>query len=97
MQLKVLDLTKVLAGPICSMMLGDMGADVIKVERPGEGDDTRGWDAHSLVLGPVLTLALRGAEGIMASGTFQLCFYSFAANTQLTITHLKQQKCFIFL
>lgn len=43
MKLKVLDLTRVLAGPVCSMMLGDMGAEVIKVERPGEGDETRGW------------------------------------------------------
>jgi len=43
MKLKVLDLTRVLAGPVCSMMLGDMGANVIKVERPGEGDETRGW------------------------------------------------------
>lgn len=41
--LRVLDLSRVLAGPACSQMLADLGADVVKVERPGSGDETRAW------------------------------------------------------
>lgn len=41
--LRVFDLSRILAGPTCTQLLGDLGADVIKVERPGAGDDTRTW------------------------------------------------------
>src|ERR687895_2743919 len=40
---RILDMSRVLAGPLATMMLGDLGADVIKVERPEAGDETRGW------------------------------------------------------
>src|SRR5438128_10040379 len=41
--LRVIDLTRVVAGPFCTMMLGDMGAEVLKIEEPQHGDDTRAW------------------------------------------------------
>ena len=41
--LRVLDLSRILAGPWCTQVLGDLGADVVKIERPDRGDDTRGW------------------------------------------------------
>src|ERR1700687_6175390 len=42
-QIRVLDASRVLAGPFCGQLLGDLGADVIKLERPGAGDETRRW------------------------------------------------------
>jgi crotonobetainyl-CoA:carnitine CoA-transferase CaiB-like acyl-CoA transferase len=41
--LRVIDLTRVVAGPFCTMMLGDMGAEILKIEEPTQGDDSRGW------------------------------------------------------
>src|SRR5271165_7134708 len=63
--LRVLDASRVLAGPFCGQLLGDLGADVIKVERPGSGDETRTW-------GPPFTE--------LASGDFSAYFLSCNRN-----------------
>ena len=71
---KVLDLTQIMAGPMCTLLLADLGADVIKIERPGSGDDTRrmgsrvagGFAAGFLALNRnkrSIALDLRAAEG----------------------------------
>jgi formyl-CoA transferase len=72
---RVLDLTRVVAGPYCAMFLGDLGAEVVKVEQPGAGDDTRGWgppftggeSAYYLCINrnkKSLTLDLKSSEGV---------------------------------
>ncbi|MCR6626256.1 CaiB/BaiF CoA transferase family protein [Pseudoxanthomonas japonensis] len=70
---RVLDLTRVLAGPWCTQTLADLGAEVIKVERPGSGDDTRGW-------GPPF---LRDAEG---NETTESAYYLCANRNKRSLT-----------
>lgn len=71
---RILDLTRVLAGPFCTMLLGDMGAEIIKIEEPGKGDDTRGYppfkDGDSAYFGNMnrnkksMTLNLKNSEAV---------------------------------
>ncbi|MGV0819102.1 CaiB/BaiF CoA transferase family protein [Martelella sp. AMO21009] len=63
--IRVLDLSKVLAGPLCTQYLAEMGAEVIKVEPPGSGDDTRGWPPFRAPgLGAVFLSANRGKRSL---------------------------------
>jgi len=71
--LKVLDLSRVLAGPWCTQILADLGADVIKIERPGTGDDTRTW-------GPPF---LKDAEG---SDTSQSTYFTACNRNKRSVT-----------
>jgi len=63
--IKVLDLSRILAGPWAGQMLADLGADVIKVERPGKGDDTRAWAP------PYMPIKEGGDESVRESAYFQ--------------------------
>ena len=61
--IRVLDLSRILAGPTCTQLLGDLGADVVKIERPRAGDDTRKW-------GPPY---VQGPDGPTAESAYYLC------------------------
>jgi len=64
--IRVLDLSKVLAGPLCAQYLGDLGADIIKVEAVGQGDETRGWPPFPAPgLGTVFLSANRNKRSIV--------------------------------
>jgi len=71
--LRILDMSRILAGPTCTQMLGDLGADVIKVERPGEGDDTRKW-------GPPYLKDLNGSD------TTESAYYLSANRNKRSLT-----------
>ena len=71
--IKVLDLSRVLAGPWCTQVLADLGADVVKVERPGAGDDTRHW-------GPPF---LKDAQG---NDTNQASYFTACNRNKLSVT-----------
>ena len=66
---RVLDLTRVLAGPLCTMMLGDLGASIIKVERPGVGDDTRSWGGPTPLDSPYFRSINRNKRSLAADFT----------------------------
>jgi crotonobetainyl-CoA:carnitine CoA-transferase CaiB-like acyl-CoA transferase len=85
--LRVLDLTRVLAGPWATQMLADFGAEVIKIEKPGEGDDTRGW-------GPPFLANADGTQGDAAyfqsanRGKWSVCIDMSVAEGQKLIRDL---------
>ncbi|MBA3058386.1 MAG: CoA transferase [Gammaproteobacteria bacterium] len=98
--LKVLDLSRVLAGPWCTQMLADLGADVIKVERPGLGDDTRHWgppflkdaDGNDTTQATYFTACNRNKRAItldMATAQGQALILQLAAQSDILVENFK--------
>lgn len=79
---RVLDLSRVLAGPWASQLLADLGADVVKVERPKAGDDTRGWGP------PFLTRA----DGSQGPAAYYLCANRGKKSITVDITQAEGQQ-----
>jgi formyl-CoA transferase len=98
--LKVLDLSRVLAGPWCTQMLADLGADVVKVERPGAGDDTRHWgppflkdaDGNDTIDATYFTACNRNKRAItldMAKPEGQSLIRQMAAQSDILVENFK--------
>jgi len=87
--IKVLDLSRVLAGPLCAQYLGDLGAEVIKVEAVGQGDETRGWPPFPAPgLGTVFLSANRNKRSIaidMKSGKGRMLVHELAKSADVAI------------
>ncbi len=98
--IKVLDLSRVLAGPWCTQMLADLGADVVKVERPGAGDDTRHWgppflkdgDGKDTDQASYFTACNRNKRSVtidMASAQGQALIRQMAAQSDILVENFK--------
>ncbi len=98
--IKVVDLSRVLAGPTCAQSLADLGADVIKIERPGSGDDTRGWgppflkdkDGNDTTDAAYYLAANRGKRSVLAdlsSSTGQAMIRELVAQADVVIENFK--------
>jgi formyl-CoA transferase len=98
--IRVLDLTRVLAGPWCSQNLADLGADVIKIERPGAGDDTRAWgppylkdaDGNNTTEAAYYLAANRGKRSVtvdIASPEGQALVRELAAHADVVLENFK--------
>lgn len=98
--LKVLDLSRVLAGPWCTQILADLGADVVKIERPGVGDDTRGWgppflkdaDGHDTTQSTYFTACNRNKRSVtvdMAAPEGRALLQRMAAQSDVVVENFK--------
>src|SRR5438132_3221402 len=93
---RVLDASRVLAGPFCGQVLGDLGAEVLKIERPGAGDDTRAWGPPFLGdLGAISAYFLscnRNKKGLtldLAQGAGRQLFYELVRRSDVVLENFR--------